>query len=967
MANKSKKKFFLRNVDVFMLIGIAAVILSLSAIGFFAKFDYRIYDILVRLSPKVGQEENILLVDIEDVSLNREGTWPWTRDLLGNVLIRMKELGAYNAVFDIEYLSPASKGAVGNIAELTEETFGNGEQKIAYYIEDFSSSVQQGETNSRNALQKGRELTGSVDEVLYGMYDSIYEGVNKDFDDYFARAIQFFGNTSLTVNAYDIKIDRTKEDADYAKTRFLFDVDDTNELIRKENEEATRNAKAEKGFIPALHTLGTRASGEGFTNVILDTDGTRRRIELFNFHEGRFIGQLAFAPLVRMLDVQSFERKPSSLVLHGALFPGKEKREDIKIPLDENGRMMINWQHSTYNDSFRHVPVYMVLDLDKLEASVVKSLHSLVQSDGGNTELSSWLSYIPDILEGYNLLVGEKKRLLSLCEGFDIQGKAIGGGISSEEYEAYFAARKQFFQELQSFAEALLSIKDTAGPELAAEAETVTSKIDDFSKSLSEYTALQQSLAVEFANSFCLIGNSATASTDLGVTPFQRGYPNLGTHANVANTILQKDFIRCVDRFFAITVVFIFTLLVILLTRRLSAFAKNAAGLVYLLPPLLIFCALMIFFRIYVPLVAPFLLGLFTYIAQMVLNFALAEKEKKTLRRGFDAYVAPEVVNQIVKNPSLLSLGGANKRMTALFSDVRTFSGFTECINREEGEQHGAVRLVDILNGYLGVLSDAIMDCGGTIDKYVGDEIVSFFGAPVDDPLNAYNACVAGIRMKQAEAIYNEEHQGELPIHPVTHTPFLLKSRVGINTGDMVVGNMGTQKKLNYTVMGNNVNLASRLEGTNKAYDSWIMCSESTWLEADSGSTKGLLLARQLDCVRVINVEKPVQIYSIAGLKSELKKEEIEAVELFNKAMEWYLKGREEGSDPKDIEDFAKAKKLFSDAYRCNPTSDVQDKNYISPEKKMIVRCENFLVNGLPRDVNGEVIKWDGVYTMTSK
>ncbi len=965
MANKVKKIFFSHNTDILMLIVITALIMVLSALKLFTKFDHRIYDILIRHSPKVRQDENILLVDIEDVSLNREGTWPWTRDLLGNVLIRMKELGAYNAVFDIEYVSPASKGASGDIVSLTEETFGNGEQKIAYNIEEFSSSIQSGRTNALNARQKGSELTDAVDEILYGMYNSIYEGINRDFDDYFARTIQFFGNTSLTINAYDIKIDRTPEEQDYAKERFLFNVKDPKDFIRRENEEATRTANAEKGFTTALHTLGSRAIGEGFTNVIIDTDGTRRRIELLNYHEGKYIGQLAFSPLVRMLDVQSFERKRKSLLLKGALLPGKEKREDISIPLDENGRLMINWQHSTYNDSFRHVPVYMILDLDKLEHKVIESLRqveniSLSADDAKQAELASWISYVPDLLDGYKQILEEKKRLLSLCNGFDTQNKPIGGGISAEEYQAYFSAKTSFFQDLDSYSKSILSLAPAAG-------EDSVKAINQFATVLSEYESLHKSLSVEFENSFCFIGNSASASTDLGVTPFQSGYPNLGTHANVANTILQKDFIRTVNPFAAIFLVFFFTALVLLYTRKFSSFAKNAVGLVYLFPPAIIFCALMIFFRIYVPVVAPFLLALFTYTAQMVLNFALAEKEKKTLRRGFDAYVAPEVVNQIVKNPALLSLGGANKRMTALFSDVRTFSGFTECINREEGEQHGAVRLVDILNGYLGVLSDAIMDCHGTIDKYVGDEIVSFFGAPVDDPLNAYNACIAGIRMKQAEAIYNEEHKDELPIHPITHTPFLLKSRVGINTGDMVVGNMGTQKKLNYTVMGNNVNLASRLEGTNKAYDSWIMCSESTWQEANSGKTQGLLLARQLDCVRVINVEKPVQIYSIVGLKSELKKEELESVELFNKAMEWYLKGREEGAAPKDIKDFKKAKKLFADAYRCNPTSDVQDKNYISPEKKMIVRCENYIVNGLPRDLNGDVIKWDGVYTMTSK
>ena len=319
-----------------------------------------------------------------------------------------------------------------------------------------------------------------------------------------------------------------------------------------------------------------------------------------------------------------------------------------------------------------------------------------------------------------------------------------------------------------------------------------------------------------------------------------------------------------------------------------------------------------------------------------------------------------QVVSQIVKNPEKLRLGGVNTRLTALFSDVRKFSGFTECVNREEGEEHGAERLVAILNDYLGLLSNAIMSQKGTIDKYVGDEIVSFFGAPVANPDNAFDACVAGIRMKQAEDIYNTEHAAELPIHPKTGTPFLLKSRVGLNTGDMVVGNMGTEKKLNYTVMGNNVNLASRLEGTNKEYDSWIIASESTWNDANRGENEGKLIARQLDCVKVINVEKPVQIYSIVGLRSELSAAEIEASDIFNSAMEFYLKGRETPDQPKNPDDFKKAIELFEKAYNCFHTSDPQDPGFISMEKKMILRCNEYLKNGIPKI-------WDGVYTMTTK
>ena len=244
------------------------------------------------------------------------------------------------------------------------------------------------------------------------------------------------------------------------------------------------------------------------------------------------------------------------------------------------------------------------------------------------------------------------------------------------------------------------------------------------------------------------------------------------------------------------------------------------------------------------------------------------------------------------------------------------------------------------------------MDCHGTIDKYVGDEIVSFFGAPVDDDENAFHACLAGIRMLQAEAKYNEENKDKLPINPHTGEPFYLNSRVGINTGNMVVGNMGTKKKLNYTIMGNNVNLASRLEGTNKVYNSWIMCSDSTWNAADNGANKGLLAARKFDFVRVVNIENPVQIHCILGLKDELPAKQIEAAEIFNEGIKWYLKGNDFPDTPKDPEDFKKAYQFFKNAKECFP-QDMSSEVFMK-------RCSYFLKYG-----SGE--KWDGVFTMKEK
>ena len=265
--------------------------------------------------------------------------------------------------------------------------------------------------------------------------------------------------------------------------------------------------------------------------------------------------------------------------------------------------------------------------------------------------------------------------------------------------------------------------------------------------------------------------------------------------------------------------------------------------------------------------------------------------------------------------------------MTALFSDIKSFSTFSEMVT--------PTKLVSVLNEYLGDMSDCILEQGGTIDKYIGDAIVSFFGAPVALENHAYAACHAAIRMKQAEKAYNDAHFANKDI------PMELHSRVGLNTGSMVVGNMVTESKFNYTMMGDNVNLASRLEGVNKVYHSWILAAEPTWQLANSGKWENLLVARKFDKVRVVGKDTPVQLYNIVGFKAEMTNDQLEANDMFNQAIDFYMK-----------REFAKAGKLFVEISKKNP----QDESPIV----FAQRCKEFLTRPLPED-------WDGVYQMTSK
>ncbi|MGN0738854.1 MAG: CHASE2 domain-containing protein [Treponema sp.] len=912
-----------KNKNIFIVLISISLLTILSALGTFRKFESRIFDLLLSAKKSPKESPQILLVEADNLALENIGAWPWKRSVYANMLLRMKELGAKTAVFDIEFLSPS----------------------------DFA-----------------------------------------DCDEEFARSVQFFGNTFLTINTADLDINYTEAELNYARNRFLVNAEgDINSIVtgnRKSIYETQKDSlfgfnkidwdsqqtktDFSIGFSPAMHKFISHANGAGFTNTIIDTDGTRRRVELLRYQDEcqKSVCQLVFAPLIKELAPEKIIRKKNSVVLKNCTQGGKTK--DIKIPLDEYGRMIINWTHKKYQDSFRHESILFMDTLDKTEQNIVlvleallENLNDILNSDTARKKnLSDIIS--PDtaalLLQQYGDITDYKNYLLQICDGYDENGNAVNSGIPEEMYAEYFSLRNDFFTNARNYAkgnahdviqECLLENRDLFGERQYAEyAGSVGELFEILLHDTNLYCDLFSEKSASYKNSFCIIGNTASSTTDLGTTPFERAYPNIGTHANVCNTIINRDFVTPVNFLFGIFFTAILVIIQIILTEKKKSIIQNSTGIFVILIVTLTPVLLIRFCGIYVPSFTPILIAFTSYLEITILRFTASEKDKKFLQTTFGAYVAPAVVEQIVKHPELASLGGKSENLTALFSDVKTFSGFTEVINNQYGEEKGAERLVEILNEYLGDLSNAIMQNGGTIDKYVGDEIVSFFGAPVPRENNAFDACTAAVRMLEAEKIFNERNKDRLPVNPRTNEPFYLHSRVGLNTGMMVVGNMGTEKKLNYTIMGNNVNLASRLEGTNKVYGSWIIASESTWQKANSGAYEGKLVARKFDCVRVVNVKKPVGIYNILGLKEELSAEQIEAAEIFNKGIELYLNGSDTPEVKKDIAELKEAILYFQKAASLYPADESSN--------AFIERCKDFIKNGVPQI-------WDGVYTMQSK
>jgi len=292
------------------------------------------------------------------------------------------------------------------------------------------------------------------------------------------------------------------------------------------------------------------------------------------------------------------------------------------------------------------------------------------------------------------------------------------------------------------------------------------------------------------------------------------------------------------------------------------------------------------------------------------------------LRRAFSTYLSEDVVEEIVSDPTRLQLGGVKRHMTAMFTDVRKFTGIAEMLSPE--------KLVDLLNYYLSTMSDIILEQKGTIDKFEGDAIIAFFGAPLLLPDHAARACEAAIVMKRLEKKVNRY----IIENGISSAPLL--TRIGINSGEMVVGNMGTQKKMNYTIISNAVNLAARLEGVNKHYGTWILTSEHTLKE-----TGEKFLTRRLDKIRVVGINEPVRIFEVLDTTDDAPVTLIEKIDTFHEALDLFEK--------RMWNDAGKAFRQVLKLYKNDGPSQLYYK-----------RCLLYLKNE-------PSAKWDGVYNMQQK
>ncbi len=348
-------------------------------------------------------------------------------------------------------------------------------------------------------------------------------------------------------------------------------------------------------------------------------------------------------------------------------------------------------------------------------------------------------------------------------------------------------------------------------------------------------------------NKILLIAAYAVAgvATDEHKSPYGATF-GIEHHANALNTILNQDFLFKLSDLQNILIMLFIALLVGFITPKMSIGPSLVTTVVFLLAYSVLSYILFDYFSIITALATPVIQTAITYSMLVTYRVVNEQQEKKYIRQTFSKFVSKSVVDELLKDPSKIKLGGDKKILTVLFSDIRGFTSISERLTPEE--------LVEHLNIYLQSMTDIIIKYYGTLDKYIGDAVMAFWGAPIEMEDHALNACKASIEMMDALKEMNKKWE-------IENKP-ILEIGIGINTGDMIVGNMGSAARMDYTLMGDNVNLGSRLEGTNKFYKTHIIISEFTYQYV-----RDQVIVRELDLIRVKGKALPVKIYELMAIK----------------------------------------------------------------------------------------------------
>ena len=439
---------------------------------------------------------------------------------------------------------------------------------------------------------------------------------------------------------------------------------------------------------------------------------------------------------------------------------------------------------------------------------------------------------------------------------------------------------------------------------------------------ISYYDVLMQRVPKEmFEGRIVLVGTSAAGLSDIRPVPFQDAFPGVEIHANIIYNILAQQFITRQSRLYSIINFLLLAIFIAILAILLKPW--QSALLAVVLSAGYAYIAITWFASdaYWLELVRPVLAIFFSYLFVFMYRYVDEERNKRYIKNMFQHYLTASVVDELLRRPEMLKPGGERRVATAFFSDIKSFTTVSESLSPED--------LVRQLNEYLSAMTKIVLKYEGYLDKYEGDAIMAIFGVPLDQSDHATRACLAALEMQNALISLRKYWAGK------GKPEFYV--RIGINTGPMIAGNIGGSERFDYTVIGDAVNLASRLEGANKTYGTNIMVSEFTKELLDKD-----IALRELDLLRVKGKTKPVRVFEVlAKSHSRLTNSQLNLLDQYKQGLLAYR---------------ARKWDVAIAAFRRALVIDTKD----GPSRAYLERCEFYKKHPVPQN-------WDGVFEMKTK
>ena len=836
----SEQDFFLGEfmIKKYLHLIIPVLVAAVCSLLAFSTLDLKVADWFQRPLKSTEESKNVIMINVDDTAVDQIGVWPFSRGIYADSLITLRELGTESVVFDLSFVDKTQAKVNEHYVTETLPSYVDSDfETLNEIIVDVMGQYAEGALKSGDAEDVAEDMIHYTNDMKNRLQTNISYSMESQ-DDALATALKYFDNSFLTLT-FDDSSKISEEEEEYLSS-----------YIALKNIEVQNDSKTPEtsNVLPAISDFMVMAKSAGFVNADPDRDGFLRRIHLVLKYNGNYYGQLIFVPILKHYGNPKVVISDREIILKGCRISDSETR-DIKIPRSKDGSVIVKYPKNTY-EGYHNMSLWSIYRLSLLEEEVAGNLSAL--ADMG------YFDYCEEEDNPYNAYSNAsyvKDSLLNQEEDFT--------------YDDYLSFREVFFSAYENFLNG--GYEEVMCDDNPYDVDEIHDTFETCREVYNGYKDSRNKVMEKVKDAICIVGTSATSTTDYGLNQYEEHYPNPGVHYSIGNMLLAQDFVDDTPEWVSVVIAFVLCLVYSFASHRIKSTGRQIiAGVSFLASTLVVFLLFFIITRCYVGVVIPFVSLSITFIVTSIIGFVTASHDKKFITNAFSQCLSKEVVAEIVANPASFKLGGQRLEMTAMFTDIQKFSGFSELLS--------AAQLVALLNYYLTKMSNIIMDERGTVDKYEGDAIIALVGAPVKMDDHAQCACAAAIKMKKVEVEMNkyirEVASGEKPAEMeqdlydafkiMVENQKTLFTRIGLNSGEMIAGYMGSENKKNYTMMGNNVNLASRLEGVNKQYHTGgIMISEAT---------RNLLgdrfLVRSLDRVRVVNVNTPLRLYELLDEKS---------------------------------------------------------------------------------------------------